>query len=166
MKIRGKALKYGDSVNTDVILPGKFLMLTDFKELGKHAMEGLDLNFSKKVKERRIMVAGKNFGCGSSREQAPIALKYAGVQCILAHSFARIFYRNAINVGLPVLECEGIATKIKDGDELYINPKSGLIKNISRDIELRVHPAPDFLLEIMEKGLVRYMKEERIVDIL
>jgi 3-isopropylmalate/(R)-2-methylmalate dehydratase small subunit len=161
MEIRGKALKYGDDVNTDVIIPGKFLVLTDPRELAKHAMEGLDLKFSKKVEERRIIVAGKNFGCGSSREQAPIALKYAGVKCIIADSFARIFYRNAVNIGLPVLECEGVTTKIEEGDELYINLESGLIKNISREVELNADPVPKFLLDIMEKGLVRYMREKR-----
>jgi 3-isopropylmalate/(R)-2-methylmalate dehydratase small subunit len=161
MEIRGKALKYGDDVNTDVIIPGKFLVLTDPRELAKHAMEGLDLKFSKKVEERKIIVAGKNFGCGSSREQAPIALKYAGVKCIIADSFARIFYRNAVNIGLPVLECEGVTTKIEEGDELYINLESGLIKNISREVELNADPVPKFLLDIMEKGLVRYMREKR-----
>ena len=161
MEIRGKALKYGDDVNTDVIIPGKFLVLTDPRELAKHAMEGLDLKFSKKVEERRIIVAGKNFGCGSSREQAPIALKYAGVKCIISDSFARIFYRNAVNIGLPVLECEGVTTKIEEGDELYINLESGLIKNISREVELNADPVPKFLLDIMEKGLVRYMREKR-----
>ena len=99
MEIWGRALKYGSNINTDVIIPGKFLVLTDSAELAKHAMEGIDLEFHSKVKENNILVAEKNFGCGSSREQAPIALKYAGVQCILAHSFARIFYRNAINIG-------------------------------------------------------------------
>ncbi|MCK5626093.1 3-isopropylmalate dehydratase small subunit [Candidatus Bathyarchaeota archaeon] len=157
----GKALKYGSDINTDVIIPGQFLVLTNSEELAKHAMEGLDLEFHNKVKERKIIVADKNFGCGSSREQAPIALKYAGVQCILAYSFARIFYRNAINVGLPVLECGKVVMKILDGDELYINPKTGVIKNISRDIEFNVEPVPDFLLKIMEFGLVKSIRERR-----
>ncbi|MCK5402589.1 3-isopropylmalate dehydratase small subunit [Candidatus Bathyarchaeota archaeon] len=157
----GKALKYGSDINTDVIIPGQFLVLTNSEELAKHAMEGLDLEFHNKVKERKIIVADKNFGCGSSREQAPIALKYAGVQCILAYSFARIFYRNAINVGLPVLECGKVVMKILDGDELYINPKTGVIKNISRDIEFNVDPVPDFLLKIMEFGLVKSIRERR-----
>ena len=161
MEIWGKALKYGSDINTDVIIPGQFLVLTNSEDLAKHAMEGLDLEFHKKVKEKKIIVAEKNFGCGSSREQAPIALKYAGVQCILAHSFARIFYRNAINVGLPILECGEIAMKILDGDELYINPKTGVIKNISRDEEFNVNPVPNFLLEIMEMGLVKYIREMR-----
>ena len=161
MEIWGKALKYGSDINTDVIIPGQFLVLTNSEELAKHAMEGLDLEFHNKVKERKIIVADKNFGCGSSREQAPIALKYAGVQCILAYSFARIFYRNAINVGLPVLECGKVVMKILDGDELYINPKTGVIKNISRDIEFNVEPVPDFLLKIMEFGLVKSIRERR-----
>ncbi len=161
MEICGKVLKYGSDINTDVIIPGQFLVLTNSEELAKHAMEGLDLEFHKKVKERKIIVAEKNFGCGSSREQAPIALKYAGVKCILAHSFARIFYRNAINVGLPVLECGEVVMKILEGDELYINPKTGLIKNISRDVEFNVNPVPDFLLEIMEVGLVKFIRERR-----
>jgi 3-isopropylmalate dehydratase small subunit len=161
MEIYGKVLKYGSDINTDVIIPGQFLVLTNSEELAKHAMEGLDLDFHKKVKESRIIVAEKNFGCGSSREQAPIALKYAGVKCILAHSFARIFYRNAINVGLPVLECGEVVMKILEGDELYINPKTGLIKNISRDVEFNVNPVPEFLLEIMEVGLVKFIRERR-----
>ena len=161
MEIWGKALKYGSDINTDVIIPGQFLVLTNSEELAKHAMEGIDLEFHNKVKERKIIVADKNFGCGSSREQAPIALKYAGVQCILAYSFARIFYRNAINVGLPVLECGKVVMKILDGDELYINPKTGEIKNISRDIEFNVDPVPDFLLKIMEFGLVKSIRERR-----
>ncbi len=161
MEIWGKALKYGSDINTDVIIPGQFLVLTNSEELAKHAMEGLDLEFHKKVKERKIIVAEKNFGCGSSREQAPIALKYAGVRCILAHSFARIFYRNAVNVGLPVLECGKVVMRILDGDELYINPKTGIIKNISRDVEFKVNPVPDFLLEIMEMGLVKFIREKR-----
>jgi 3-isopropylmalate/(R)-2-methylmalate dehydratase small subunit len=105
MKVLGKVLKFGDNIDTDVILPGKYLVLTDPKELAKHAMEGLDKEFSKKAEKGVVIVAGENFGCGSSREHAPIALKNAGVKAIIAKSFARIFYRNAINIGLPVLEC-------------------------------------------------------------
>ena len=160
-KINGKALKYGDGVNTDVIIPGKYLIYTDFKELARHAMDGLDPDFHKKLSERKILVAGKNFGCGSSREQAPIALKYAGVQCILADSFARIFYRNAINIGLPILECEGVSAKVDDGDELRIDFKEGLIEDTSKRIKLKVKPVPNFILEIMDKGLVEYMKKKK-----
>jgi len=159
--MKGKALKYGDGVNTDVIIPGKYLVYTDYKDLAKYAMDGLDPDFHKKLGERKIIVAGRNFGCGSSREQAPIALKYAGVQCILADSFARIFYRNAINIGLPILECEGVSTKVDDGDELRIDFKEGLVEDASKKIKLKTKPTPDFLLEIMEKGLVEYMKEKK-----
>ena len=161
MNITGKVIKYGDGVNTDVIIPSEFLVLLDPKELAKHAMEGIDPDFPQKVKDRKIIVAGRNFGCGSSREQAPVALKYAGVQCILAESFARIFYRNAINIGLPIVECDGISKKINDGDELEISPKEGLIKNLTQRNKLKANPIPDFLLEIMEKGLVEYMKEKK-----
>jgi 3-isopropylmalate/(R)-2-methylmalate dehydratase small subunit len=161
MNITGKVIKYGDGVNTDVIIPSEFLVLLDPKELAKHAMEGIDFDFPQKVRDRKIIVAGRNFGCGSSREQAPVALKYAGVQCILAESFARIFYRNAINIGLPIVECEGISKKVNDGDELEISPKEGLIKNLTQRTKLKANPIPDFLLEIMEKGLVEYMKEKK-----
>ena len=161
MEIWGKALKYGSNINTDVIIPGQFLVLTNPKDLAKHAMEGLDLEFHNKVKEKTILVAEKNFGCGSSREQAPIALKYAGVLCILAHSFARIFYRNAINIGLPVLECNDVVMRIEEGDELYINPKMGIIKTVSKNQTFNVNPVPTFLLDIMEKGLVKSILERR-----
>ena len=159
--IQGKVLKYGDGVNTDVIIPGKYLIYTDYKELAKHAMEGIDPDFSKKINERKIIVAGKNFGCGSSREQAPIALKYAGVQCVLADSFARIFYRNSINIGLPILECDSVSGKVDDADELRIDFRKGLVEDVSKGIRLETHPVPGFLLEIMEKGLVKYIKEKR-----
>ena len=125
-------------------------------------MEGLDPEFPRKVKEREVVVAGKNFGCGSSREQAPIALKYAGVRCIVADSFARIFYRNAINIGLPVVECDGIGAKVRDGDELMVNPGIGLVEDVSAGLKVKAIPIPGFLLEIMEKGLVEYIKARRM----
>lgn len=161
MEIRGKVIKYGDDVNTDVIIPGKFLTSTDPKELAAHAMEGLDPEFQRRVKEKNIIVAGRNFGCGSSREQAPIALKYAGVQCVLAESFARIFYRNAINIGLPVLECGGISAKVRDGDELRVSLGAGLVEDVSLGLRFKAMPVPDFLMEIMEKGLVEYIKTRK-----
>ena len=161
MKIRGKVIKYGDGINTDVIIPGKFLVYTDSMELAKHAMEGLDPVFSRKVEDRKVIVAGRNFGCGSSREQAPIALKYAGVQCVLADSFARIFYRNAINIGLPILECEGLSEIVSDGDELKVNFDEGIIENISKGRRMKTNPIPEFLLQIMEKGLVEYIKTKK-----
>lgn len=162
MEIRGKVIKYGDDINTDVIIPGKFLVYTNPYELSKHAMEGIDIEFHRKIRKRQIIVTGNNFGCGSSREQAPIALKYAGVKCIVAKSFARIFYRNAINIGLPVLECEGISDKVRNGDELVINLRLGLIEDVSLGLKFKAIPIPDFLLEIMEKGLVEYIKTRRI----
>jgi len=160
MELRGKALKYGDGVNTDVIIPSKYLVYTDPKEMAKYAMAGIDSDFHQKVKERNIVVAGRNFGCGSSREQAPVALKYAGVKCVVADSFARIFYRNAINIGLPVLEHEGISKAINDGDELIIDLKAGTVKNITSGSTIKAKPLPSFLMEIMEKGLVEYMLEK------
>jgi 3-isopropylmalate/(R)-2-methylmalate dehydratase small subunit len=161
MTIRGKAIKYGEGVNTDVIIPSKYLVYTDKNELAKYAMAGIDPEFPQKVKEKDVIVAGKNFGCGSSREQAPIALKYAGVECILAESFARIFFRNAINIGLPVLECEGVSKAINEGDELHIDLKAGTVHDSTLGIELRGQPLPDFLLEIIERGLINYVKERR-----
>ncbi len=161
MEIQGKALKYGDSVNTDVIIPSKYLVYTNPIDLAKYAMAGLDPDYSQKIKEKDIIVAGRNFGSGSSREQAPIALKYSGVKCIVADSFARIFYRNAINIGLPVVEYEGASKAIKEGDELHIDLKAGIVKDITSNVELKAKPLPDFLMEIMEVGLVNYMKEKR-----
>jgi 3-isopropylmalate/(R)-2-methylmalate dehydratase small subunit len=161
LQIRGTVIKYGDGINTDVIIPSKYLVYTKPYELAKYAMAGIDSTFLQKVKLRTILVAGSNFGCGSSREQAPIALKYAGVQCILADSFARIFYRNAINIGLPILEYTGISNMINEGDELFIDFKTGTINNITQNVKLQRKPLPGFLMEIMEKGLVSYMKEKR-----
>jgi 3-isopropylmalate dehydratase small subunit len=140
--ISGKALKYGHGINTDVIIPGKYLVYTDPLELAKHAMEGMDPDFIHKLASRNILVAGRNFGCGSSREQAPIALKYAGVKCILAHSFARIFYRNP------------------DGDFIRINFEKGLIEDVTQNVKIQTNPVPSFLLQIMKKGLVEYLKEQ------
>ncbi len=150
--ISGKAVKFGDDVNTDVILPGKYLPLIDPNELGQHAMEGLDQGFTKKAKGGVIVVAGKNFGCGSSREQAPIALKYAGVKCVVAESFARIFYRNAINIGLPVIECQNAADKIERGDLLTVDLEAGTVKNESKGTTLQATKLPSFILEILSDG--------------
>jgi 3-isopropylmalate/(R)-2-methylmalate dehydratase small subunit len=161
MTIQGKVIKYGDNVNTDVIIPSKFLVLTDPFALAAHAMEGLDPDFPQKIQERKIVVAGRNFGCGSSREHAPIALKYAGVTCVVADSFARIFYRNAINIGLPVLECDGISAQIRDGDELRINLEQGLIENVSQGLSFKAVPLPPFLMAILENGLVDYIRSRR-----
>ncbi len=161
MTIQGKVIKYGNNVNTDVIIPSKYLVLTDPFALAAHAMEALDSDFLQKTEERKIVVAGRNFGCGSSREQAPIALKYAGITCIVADSFARIFYRNAINIGLPLLECDGISAQIHDGDELRVNLEKGLIEDISQGLRFNAVPIPSFLMAILEKGLVDYIKSKR-----
>lgn len=162
MIVSGKVVKFGDNVNTDVILPGKYLVLIDPQELAKHAMEGIDPKFCQKVKDGAIIVAGKNLGCGSSREQAPVALKYAGVKCVLAESFARIFYRNAINIGLPILECPRISHKVSEGDELNIDLNRGLIKNGSKKVELQATPLPKFILELInDGGLIEHLKKRR-----
>jgi 3-isopropylmalate/(R)-2-methylmalate dehydratase small subunit len=161
MKICGRVVKYGEDVNTDVIIPSKYLAFTSPKDLAKHAMEGLDQSFPEKVQDRKIVVAAKNFGCGSSREQAPVALKYAGVEAVVADSFARIFYRNAVNIGLPVLECPGVAEAIADGDEVEVDMSEGLVRDLSNGRVLHGNRTPGFLLRIMEKGLVQYIKEGR-----
>jgi len=159
--ISGKVIKYGDNVNTDVIIPAKYLVLTlDPMELAKHAMEGLDPTFFKKAQGGAIIVAGKNFGCGSSREEAPLALKHAGVKCVLAESFARIFYRNAINLGVPVLECLGVSGKVEDGDELIVNLETGIIENRSKGLTLRATQLPEFIMEILnDGGLIEYLRK-------
>jgi len=152
MLVFGKAVKFEDNVDTDVIIPGRYLVLIDPKELAQHAMEGLDPAFTKKAKDGVIVVAGKNFGCGSSREQAPLALKYAGVRCVLAESFARIFYRNAINIGLPVVECKGVSGRVEEGDALTVDLENGTVKNQSKDLTLRATQLPPFILEILSDG--------------
>ena len=152
MKVSGKTIKFGDNVDTDVILPGKYLVLIDPIELAKHAMEGLDPAFPEKAKKGVIVVGGKNFGCGSSREQAPLALKYSGVKCVLADSFARIFFRNAINIGLPVIEHKGISAAVNNGDEITVDFESGTIQNLSQDKSFQAIKLPPFILQILADG--------------
>jgi len=152
MKVTGTAIKFGDNVDTDVILPGKYLVLIDQKDLAKHALEGLDPAFPEKAKKGVIIVGGKNFGCGSSREQAPLALKYAGVKCVIAESFARIFFRNAINIGLPVIECKEISAVVDAGDELVVDFDAGTIQNLSKRKSLQVVKLPPFIQEILSDG--------------
>ncbi|MFZ3169838.1 MAG: homoaconitase small subunit [Candidatus Methanoperedens sp.] len=153
--ISGKAWKFGDNIDTDVIIPGKYLRTTDMNVFASHVMEGIDPEFPKKVRKGDIIVAGKNFGCGSSREQAPLALKYAGIACIVAESFARIFFRNAINVGLPIIEAR---IDCKEGDNIEIDLEKGIVKNNGK-----TYPAtklPDFLREILaDGGLVEHRKK-------
>jgi 3-isopropylmalate/(R)-2-methylmalate dehydratase small subunit len=150
--VKGKAVKFGNNIDTDVILPGKWLSLIDPKELAEHAMEGLGTGFSKKAEKGIIIIGGKNFGCGSSREQAPLALKYAGVQCVLAESFARIFYRNSINIGLPVIECKGISTAVTEGDEVSVDLEAGKIQNLTQKQTLQGTKLPPFIMEILSDG--------------
>ncbi len=152
MKIKGTAIKFANNVDTDVILPGKYLTIVDPYELAKHALESLDPEFPQKAKNGVILVGGKNFGCGSSREQAPLALKYAGVKCVLAESFARIFFRNAINIGLPVIECKGISSAVKTGDQLAVDFELGKIENVTNGEKFQVEKQPPFILEILADG--------------
>jgi len=151
-KITAPAIAFGNNIDTDVILPGKYLILVDPNELGKHALESLDTEFVAKAKGGIILVSGKNFGCGSSREQAPLALKYSGVRCVIAESFARIFFRNAINIGLPVIECKGISAAVKTGDLLAMDFEAGKIENTSNGKKFQVDKLPPFILEILADG--------------
>ncbi|MFA5527006.1 MAG: 3-isopropylmalate dehydratase small subunit [Peptostreptococcales bacterium] len=157
---KGKAFKYGDNVDTDVIIPARYLNTSDPVELAQHCMEDIDKDFIKNVQEDDIIVADKNFGCGSSREHAPIAIKAAGVSCVIAKTFARIFYRNAFNTGLPILECTEAAEKISAGDELEVNFETGEIKNLTKNETYYAEPFPDFIQKIIAAdGLVNYVKD-------
>ncbi len=160
MKISGKVIKYGDNINTDLIIPGKYLTLTDPQEMAKHAMEGIDPSFTKKCKDS-IIVAGENFGCGSSREQAPLALKHAGVKCVVAKSFARIFYRNAINIGLPLVECENIWDKVQEGNMVEVDLETGTLTVSDKNVKVSAQPLPKFMLDILkEGGLINLLRKE------
>ena len=155
----GKVFKYGENVDTDVIIPARHLNTSDPTELAKHCMEDIDSSFVSKVKSGDIMVAGKNFGCGSSREHAPIAIKASGIKCVIAPTFARIFYRNSFNTGLPILECNVAADKIEAVDEVEVNFKTGEIKNITKGESYQAEPFPEFINKIIESdGLVNYVK--------
>jgi len=161
MKLHGKVHKYGDDVNTDVIIPARYLNVYDPAELAQHCMEDLDPEFLKKVKPGDIIVAGSNFGCGSSREHAPLAIKAAGISCVIAKSFARIFYRNALNTGLPILECEEAVAKTQAGDILEVELSTGEIVNITRGLTFKANPIPDFMLELIKAGgLIEYTKRK------
>ena len=162
MKARGRVFKYGDNVDTDVIIPARYLNTSDPKELAAHCMEDIDLEFTKKVKAGDIIVANKNFGCGSSREHAPLAIKESGISCVIASTFARIFYRNAINIGLPILECDEAVKAIEAGDELEVDFTTGVIKNVTRNQEYQGEPFPEFMQKIINaNGLVNYIKEKQ-----
>lgn len=160
MKIKGKAWKFSDNVNTDEIIPAKYLNTSDPNELGRHCMEGIDRNFSHKVSKGDVIVAGKNFGCGSSREHAPVAIKARGISCVVAESFARIFYRNAINIGLPIFESKEAAKKIRQNDRLEIDFRNGLIKDLNRKDVFKSQGFPKFLLDIIKAGgLMKWVKK-------
>ena len=159
-ELRGRAHRYGDNVDTDGIIPARYLNAMDLKELAAHCMEDLDPEFVQKVKPGDVVVGGENFGCGSSREQAPLAIKGAGVSCVIARSFARIFFRNAINVGLPALVCPEAASEVQSGDELAVDLASGRIENVTQGKTYRAEPFPEFLQGIIAAGgLVAYTRE-------
>lgn len=160
MKTQGKVFKYGDNVDTDVIIPARYLNTSDAKELAKHCMEDIDTEYVKQVQPGDIMVAGWNFGCGSSREHAPLVIKTCGTGCVIAKSFARIFYRNAINIGMPILECEAAAEEIQPGDEVAIDFDTGVISNITTGKRYQAEPFPEFIQNIIKKGgLLASLKE-------
>lgn len=156
-----KVWRYGDHVDTDVIIPARYLNIADFKELSEHAMEDIDTSFAPNVQPGDYMVAGKNFGCGSSREHAPVVIKEKGIKCLIADSFARIFYRNAINIGLPVLEIGSEVEKIEAGDQLEVDMSKGEIKIINKGITIHTKPLPEFIQKIADcGGLINYIKGE------
>ncbi|WP_315073171.1 3-isopropylmalate dehydratase small subunit [uncultured Clostridium sp.] len=159
MSVKGKVFKYGDNVDTDVIIPARYLNTSDAKELAAHCMEDIDVDFVKNVKDGDIIVANKNFGCGSSREHAPLAIKTAGVSCVIASTFARIFYRNSINIGLPILECDEAVKNISAGDELEVDFSTGLIKNLTKNQEYQGEAFPEFMQKIIDNdGLIGYIR--------
>ncbi len=162
--MRGTAFKYGDNVDTDVIIPARYCTGFTVEELAPHALEDLDATFVQRVKEGDILVAGRNFGCGSSRENAPIAIKGAGIACVIAQSFARIFYRNSINIGLPILECPEAAQGIEEGDDVEIDLSTGTIKNLSKGGEWKASPFPEGIQEIINMGGLSNYVRQRLVS--
>jgi len=160
MRIKGRAWKFNNDIDTDVIIPARYLNTSDPAELSKHVMEGIDSDFARKIKPGDIIVAGKNFGCGSSREHAPIAIKAAGIQAVIAKSFARIFYRNAFNIGLPIFESEEGSEKIKEQDEIEIYADKGIIRNLSAQEDYKANPFPLFMQELIDAGgLIEWTKK-------
>ncbi len=161
MKLKGKVWKFGSDVDTDAIIPARYLTTTDPDELARHCMEDADPDFPTKVKAGDIIMAEKNFGCGSSREHAPIAIKASGVSCVIAHSFARIFYRNSFNMGLPILECPEAVSESETGDELEVDLDSGEIINLTRNKKFKAMPVPPFMQELIEAGgLIPYVMKK------
>lgn len=160
MKVKGNVHKYGDNVDTDVIIPARYLNSSDPEELAKKCMIDIDEDFVNRVKKGDIIVANKNFGCGSSREHAPIAIKAAGISCVIAETFARIFYRNAINIGLPIIECPEAAKEINANDEVEINFDTGIIHDITTGKEYKGQPFPEFMQKIIKaEGLINYINQ-------
>ncbi len=160
---KGKVFRYGDNVDTDVIIPARYLNTSNPKELASHCMEDIDKSFRTEVKKGDIIVADKNFGCGSSREHAPIAIKESGISCVIAKTFARIFYRNSINIGLPILECPEAVDAIKKGDEVEVNFDTGVIYDITNGKKFQSEPFPGFMQKIINcGGLAAYIREEKI----
>ncbi|MFA7129116.1 MAG: 3-isopropylmalate dehydratase small subunit [Sphaerochaeta sp.] len=161
MQAKGSVFRYGDNVDTDVIIPARYLNTSNGKELAMHCMEDIDGEFVKKVKEGDIIVADKNFGCGSSREHAPLAIKESGVSCVIARTFARIFYRNSINIGLPILECPEACDGIKAGDIVSVNFSNGKITNETSGVTFQSEPFPKFMQDLIEAGgLAGYMAKK------
>lgn len=161
MKANGTVFKYGDNVDTDVIIPARYLNSSDPAELATHCMEDIDKDFVNKVHEGDIMIGGKNFGCGSSREHAPLVIKVSGISCVIAKTFARIFYRNAINIGLPIIECEEASERIEEGDEVSIDFDSGIITNKTKNETYKGQPFPEFMQKIIaSEGLVNYINSK------
>jgi len=161
VKLSGKVWKYGDNVDTDAIIPARYLNVSTPEELARHCMEGVDPRFAQRVMPGDIIVAGANFGCGSSREHAPLAIKGAGVSCIIAKTFARIFFRNAINIGLPVLECPAAVEGTEQGQALEVEPETGTIRNLDTGQTFQAAPYPQFLMDIIEAGgLIEYTRRE------
>ncbi len=161
MKANGTVFKYGDNVDTDVIIPARYLNSSDPKELASHCMEDIDKDFIHKVKQGDLIVADKNFGCGSSREHAPIAIKAAGVSCVIAETFARIFYRNAINIGLPIIECPEASKSIENGDEVEVDFDSGVITNNTKGLSFQGQAFPEFMQKIIQaEGLINYINQK------
>lgn len=162
MKTEGRVFKYGDNVDTDVIIPARYLNISDMKELSVHAMEDIDTEFTKNVKPGDIIVARKNFGCGSSREHAPAVIKENGVGCVIAETFARIFYRNAINIGLPIIECKEASEDIEAGDQVEVDFDSGMIYNKTKGKEYQGQAFPEFMQKIIKSGgLMNYINENK-----
>ncbi|MDI1470987.1 MAG: 3-isopropylmalate dehydratase small subunit [Thermodesulfovibrio sp.] len=165
MKIRGKIWKFGDNIDTDAIIPARYLNTSDPKELAKHVMEDADKDFPTKVKPGDIIIAGKNFGCGSSREHAPLAIKSAGIQAVVAKSFARIFFRNAFNIGLPIFEVKDLTDEADEGDEIEIDMDSGQIMNLTKGKKYETKPIPSFMQDLIKAGgLIEWTKKRLTME--